>query len=71
MYLAAVVLTCVPRTQALDLLEASPSAFGMEGDELGCALVNVMDDLRAQAVALFPERQARPMASKARMNTQA
>ena len=53
------------------MLEASPSAFGMEGDELGCALVNVMDDLRAQAVALFPERQARPMASKARMNTQA
>lgn len=33
-----------------------------------CGLVDVMDDVRAQEVALFEERQARAMAAMARMN---
>lgn len=65
-------------TQALDLVEANPGAFWMEGDELVCArgallddlcaLVDVMDEVRAQEVALFEERQAGAMAAMARMN---
>lgn len=65
-------------TQALDLVEANPGAFWMEGDELVCAhsalldeicgLVDVMDDVRAQELALFEARQARAVAAMARMN---
>jgi len=68
-------------TQALDLVEANPGAFWMEGGELVCArgalldelcaLVDVMDEVRAQEVALFEERQARAMAAMARMNAPA